>query len=96
MIDNAEQLQVVSFEKYLIPFNIDGRIDYINTLITEYGEKVFAVGDYVVSFNGGTYKDASNKFTRLYTAIPMLRPPNQDLCHYSKVFIGICIYIQLY
>jgi len=70
-----------------IPFNIDGKTVDVECIVTEHGDTLVSVIDYVAPFTGCDSKDASSKFSSLYNAIPMLRPAEHELRHYSKVRI---------
>jgi len=84
------------FELHSTQFSIDGNTDCLKYIVTEHGEGLVLAIDFVVSFVGCTSKDASNKISSLYNLIPQLRPPKQELRHYSKVCIHLFIEIQQY
>jgi len=92
---SKDQQRSLPFNVQSVPLHIDGKTVAIGCITTEYGDIVFAAIDYVMAFTGCAHKDASNKLSSLYSAIPLLRPPKHELRHYSKVYIYIFHYICL-
>jgi len=84
---SAEQQRLPPLESRTIPFNIDGKTVDVECIVTEHGDTLVSVNDYVTPFTGCAPKDASNKFAFMYNGIPLLRPPEHELRHYSKVSI---------
>ena len=89
MSDHVKQYQTTQLKQHRMPFNIDGKTSYIEFITTEHGDTLCFGIEYVTAITGCARKDASNKLSSLYNAIPLLRPPTHDLRYYSKVIVCI-------
>ena len=85
-IVSAKQQCSQPFQSRSMPFTIDGKTVHIECITTEYGDMLWSAIDYVAAFTGCAPKDASNKLSFMYSSTPLLRPPKQELSHYSKVY----------
>ena len=77
-----------------IPFTIDGNTTSIKCIITEHGDIVASGVDYVSALIGCDPEQASKKISSMYSSHPMLRPPKEELRHYSKAALEFMSYLH--